>query len=474
MKKKSLSLSKEKENIKQFAKKIKSGKYFKKISIFILENILKKGELVDLNKGELLFKNKKNNCHELVILLKGSLVLTSEKTIILRLDRPGDVFGEMSIVFSNNKPNSELISEKKSQVVILPYHLFEFTKNKNTVYEVYFLLTHILAEKLRYSIAKSLLKKNTRSQRTEIPLIGIIDVEKESVDKIKFSIKNSWELSRIKEINDFSDFINGEFVEKIDFLIIDPEKINFATTKKGSIRKIIQLFGKQNSQILVISKFCKKEENRKFLSHLGVTDFLDKPFTDFDLNHKIIKFRKDHFRQKELELIEIEADTDRLTGLANRRKMDEFLDALFTISPENNRPFSIIIADIDNFKHYNDENGHQLGDNVLSSVASIFKNKIRSGDLVARYGGEEFVIVLPNCNKENANIIGNKIRREIAKENFPFQEKQPSGNLTCSFGLATFPQDAKTKELLLKKADESLYIAKSAGKNKLIAYKKKT
>ena len=144
-------------------------------------------------------------------------------------------------------------------------------------------------------------------------------------------------------------------------------------------------------------------------------DFLNKPFTDFDLNHKLIKFRKDHFRQKELELIEIEADTDRLTGLANRRKMDEFLDALFTISPENNRPFSIIIADIDNFKHYNDENGHQLGDNVLSSVASIFKNKIRSGDLVARYGGEEFVIVLPNCNKENANIIGNKIRRDFIR-----------------------------------------------------------
>ena len=69
---------------------------------------------------------------------------------------------------------------------------------------------------------------------------------------------------------------------------------------------------------------------RKFLSNLGVTDFLEKPFTDFDLDHKIIKFRKDYFRQKDLELIEIEADTDKLTGLANRRKMDEFLEALFT------------------------------------------------------------------------------------------------------------------------------------------------
>ena len=474
MKRKSLSLSKENQNLKRFAKKIKSRKYFRKISLFIIEKILKKGDIVEFNKGELIVTNKKRNYPQLIILLKGSLVVTSEKTIIMRLERPGDVFGEMSIVFSNNKPNTEVVTEKKSQVLILPYNLFEFAKNENTFFEVYLLLSHILAEKLRYSIAQSLLKKNTRSLRTEIPLIGIIEPEKKLRDKIKFSINNSWQYSRLKEINDFSDLLNGVFEEKIDFLIIDPEKINLTTTKKESIRKIIEIFRRQNSPILVVSKYCKKEENRKFLSNLGVTDFLEKPFTDFDLDHKIIKFRKDHFRQKEIELIEIEADTDRLTGLANRRKMDEFLEALFTIFIENNRPFSIIIADIDNFKHYNDTNGHQLGDDVLSSVASIFKNKIRRGDLAARYGGEEFVIILPNCSKENANKIGNKLRKEIAQEKFPFQEKQPSGNLTCSFGLATFPQDAKTKELLLKKADECLYLAKSAGKNKLIAYKKNT
>ena len=225
----------------------------------------------------------------------------------------------------------------------------------------------------------------------------------------------------------------------------------------------------QKAPILVASQFCKKEENRKFLFNLGVNDFLTKPFSDFDLQHKLNKFRKDYYLQKEFEEIGIAADTDRLTGLANRRKMDEFLEAMITIFPEDKKPFSIIIADIDHFKHYNDTHGHQLGDVVLSTVASILKKCVRRGDLVSRYGGEEFVIILPNCSKRNAIKIGNKLRLTIADETIPFQNQQPLGNLTCTFGVASFPRDAESKESLLKKADEYLYKGKSVGRNKLIS-----
>jgi diguanylate cyclase (GGDEF)-like protein len=149
--------------------------------------------------------------------------------------------------------------------------------------------------------------------------------------------------------------------------------------------------------------------------------------------------------------------------------MDEFLDAMLTLFPEEKKPFSFIIADVDHFKHYNDTHGHQLGDVVLASVASIFKNNIRRGDLAARFGGEEFVVILPNCKKDNAVQIGHKLRMAIAEEKIPFQEQQPMGNLTCTFGVATFPEDADTKELLLKKADDCLYKGKAAGRNMVVA-----
>ena len=181
------------------------------------------------------------------------------------------------------------------------------------------------------------------------------------------------------------------------------------------------------------------------------------------------KFRNDHYRQKELEQVVIEADTDKLTGLANRRRLDEFLDALVTLFPEKNQSFSLIMADVDHFKNYNDAHGHQMGDIVLASIASILKSRIRRGDLAARFGGEEFVVILPNCSKENAVLIGNKLRVAISEERIQFQEQQPMGNITCTFGIATYPDDADTKELLLKKADDCLYDGKARGRNKVVA-----
>ena len=110
-----------------------------------------------------------------------------------------------------------------------------------------------------------------------------------------------------------------------------------------------------------------------------------------------------------------------------------------------------------------------MGDLVLVRIASILKNSIRRGDLAARFGGEEFVIILPNCSKENAVLIGNKLRSAISDQNIQFQNQQPMGNLTCTFGVATYPDDADTKELLLKRADECLYDGKARGRNKVVA-----
>ncbi len=469
MQRKSLSSLKDRKHIERFAKKIKSGRYFRKISLFILVEMLSKGELLTLHEEELLFNEENNNNLELIILLEGSLLVTSGDNFIMRLNQPGDVFGELSIIYSKPKPLAKVISEGNSKVVIFPYRYFKVAKNETKVSVAYLLFSHILAVKLRHATAQSFLKKKIRLKQLEIPFLSIIDPDKKSKERIKSLLNKSWGNTRIYELSSFENIRKDSFDKKIDFFIIDPERIPYSTSKKESIRKLVEKCSVQKKPILVISKYCKKEENRKFLAELGVTDFLIKPFSNFDLNHKLIKFRKDHYLQKELEQVEIEADTDRLTGLANRRKMDEFLEALFTIFSEDKQSFSIIIADIDHFKHYNDTNGHQLGDNVLSIVASILKKQIRRGDLAARYGGEEFVVILPNCTKDNAIKIGNKLRLAIANKKIPFQEKQPLGNLTCTLGVATFPKDALSKDLLIKKADKCLYLGKTSGRNKLVA-----
>ena len=335
---------------------------------------------------------------------------------------------------------------------------------------VYYLFAHILAEKLRHVTARSQLNNSTRLNKEPIPLIGILDSDKQSRKKIKSTLEKIWINSRVIEIDSYHNFFEKPFENNFDFIITDPEMIIRGSSQKDEIRNMIEICSSHKAPMLVISQYCEKLKNRQFLSELGVTDFLTKPFSTFDLQHLLSKFRKNHYILQELKNVEIMADTDRLTGLANRRRMDEFLQAIFNLFPEEKQPFSLIIADVDQFKQYNDAHGHQLGDIILASVAAIIKKCIRRGDLAARFGGDEFVVILPNCDKENAVLIANKIRVDIAKDKFKYQQQQ-LGKQTCTFGVATFPEDADTTELLLKKADDSLYKAKSDGRNKVIAVK---
>ena len=469
MQRKTLSSPKENPDLDKFAGIIKSCRYFRKISLALLKEMLRQGEFVTLKAEEFLLQENHSKPPELIVLLEGSLAVTSMDHFIMRLNHPGDVVGEMSVISANPNPYADVIAEEDSQVVIFPNHLFKVAEDDTNVSVAYYIFSHILAEKLRHVTARSLLKKNGRPHKEPGPLIGILDPDSKHREIIKSTLEKVWKLSCIIELESYHKFLENPFENNFDFIIIDPELISRDSSQKEKISNLIEICSSHLAPMLVISQYCKKEENRQFLAELGVTDFLLKPLSAFDLQHMLNKFRKDHYRQQELEQVEIVADTDRLTGLANRRRMDEFLEAMLTLFPEEKQSFSLIIADVDHFKHYNDAHGHQLGDVVLASVAAIFKNSIRRGDLAARYGGEEFVVILPNCEKDNAMLIANKMRETIAVEKFPYQQEQPLGNLTCTFGVATFPEDADTKELLLKKADDCLYKGKAGGRNKVLA-----
>jgi diguanylate cyclase (GGDEF)-like protein len=469
MQRKTLSSPNENPDLDKFAGIIKSSRYFRKISLALLKEMLRQGEFVTLKAEEFLLQENHSKPPELIVLLEGSLAVTSMDHFIMRLNHPGDVVGEMSVISANPNPYADVIAEEDSQVVIFPNHLFKVAEDDTNVSVAYYIFSHILAEKLRHVTARSLLKKNGRPHKEPGPLIGILDPDSKHREIIKSTLEKVWKLSCIIELESYHKFLENPFENNFDFIIIDPELISRDSFQTENISNLIEICSSHLAPMLVISQYCKKEENRQFLAELGVTDFLLKPLSAFDLQHMLNKFRKDHYRQQELEQVEIAADTDRLTGLANRRRMDEFLEAMLTLFPEEKQSFSLIIADVDHFKHYNDAHGHQLGDVVLASVAAIFKNSIRRGDLAARYGGEEFVVILPNCEKDNAMLIANKMRETIAVEKFPYQQQQPLGNLTCTFGVATFPEDADTKELLLKKADDCLYKGKAGGRNKVLS-----
>lgn len=160
------------------------------------------------------------------------------------------------------------------------------------------------------------------------------------------------------------------------------------------------------------------------------------------------------------------AATDPLTGLANRRAFQERLEEEMRRARRYDRPLSLIMADLDYFKLYNDTHGHPAGDLVLQDLAALLRANVRETDLVARYGGEEFVILLPETSRVGARAVAEKVRDAVENHPFPHRQTQPGGQLTISLGVATFPEDIDKPEALIHCADKALYRAKEMGRNR--------
>lgn len=163
----------------------------------------------------------------------------------------------------------------------------------------------------------------------------------------------------------------------------------------------------------------------------------------------------------------IQSHTDSLTGLWNHGYFQYCLQEEINLVQGTNQAVSVIMADLDNFKSYNDTYGHQKGDQILKQIARILIISSRKQDSIYRYGGEEFTILLPQTNKHEARLIAERIRLSIEKYDFPRAESSPEKKLTLSIGLATLPNDAITKDTLLAYADKALYEAKHQGKNRI-------
>jgi diguanylate cyclase (GGDEF)-like protein len=193
-----------------------------------------------------------------------------------------------------------------------------------------------------------------------------------------------------------------------------------------------------------------------------------KPITKDDLRMLIMLANQAGLAVENSQLYEktvIRAHTDSLTDLWNHGYFQRLLGAEIERAKATDKPMSLIMLDIDDFKIYNDKLGHQAGDKILKNLAGLLKNQSRKMDYTCRYGGEEFTVILPHTDKKEAFFIAERLRENIQKYYFNHEEILPHEKLTVSLGLASFPLDGLTPSELIAASDKSLYQAKHKGKN---------
>lgn len=247
---------------------------------------------------------------------------------------------------------------------------------------------------------------------------------------------------------------------------IDGQKLLSMLAGHDELRHIpvIMLTGREDREIKI-----------KLLGQ-GASDYVTKPFDAGELIARVkvhlkIKSLQDELK-KSNELLKKLSSTDPLTHLYNRRSLMTMLDKEMQRAERKKTPLSLIMIDLDHFKKVNDLYGHQNGDHILVNVAKLSMVGLRSYDFAARYGGEEFILVLPETSHDDALQVAERLRERIQTRQFAGELK--SLKITASMGVSTFPADSIfTMDELIRQADEALYRAKGAGRNRVVSMYRK-
>ncbi len=195
----------------------------------------------------------------------------------------------------------------------------------------------------------------------------------------------------------------------------------------------------------------------------GAVDYITKPF---NLQEVCARVKTHLTLSAAIKKLIQDSETDSLTGLFNRRTLFKKIEHEALRFKRNEKPFSLLFADIDFFKKINDTYGHAAGDDVLINISNILNTEKREVDQVGRWGGEEFLLLLPETNIEGAVQHGNKIRELISAK--PIIHEEQEINITMSFGVSEYTKDINI-EKIIDQADQRLYLAKNSGRNKVVS-----
>jgi two-component system, cell cycle response regulator len=217
--------------------------------------------------------------------------------------------------------------------------------------------------------------------------------------------------------------------------------------------------------IFVTSKDTGRDVERGFDS--GGVDYIKKPYNEVELRARI---RSALLKKQQEQVLREKTVTDPLTGVYNRRYFFEYLEKIIDHASRNRRTtFSLALLDIDNFKMVNDARGHLAGDFILRELSGFLKKSIRPYDILARYGGEEFVILFKDCSRKESAEILQRIKDSIDTTRYMFQDQPVHVTFSCGISdINEIRSESVSPEELVRIADERLYTAKRAGRNRII------
>ncbi|HWD25839.1 MAG TPA: PleD family two-component system response regulator [Rhizomicrobium sp.] len=227
----------------------------------------------------------------------------------------------------------------------------------------------------------------------------------------------------------------------------------------------------RNVPILVVVTDGDRRKLNQALE-MGVNDYLTRPVDKNELVARVrTQLRKKRYSDRLRHNVQLSLEmaiTDQLTGLHNRRYMSRHLDNLVSQAGRNGKPLAFLILDIDYFKSVNDGHGHDIGDEVLKEFAKRISANVRGIDLACRYGGEEFVVVMPDTEMSLAYSIAERLRKSIETTPVVISRAPGKLNITISIGIAGSEGTSDSADALLHRADQALYSAKRAGRNRVV------
>jgi len=306
-----------------------------------------------------------------------------------------------------------------------------------------------------------------------VTTILVIEDSESQRGEIREALRSACLFDRIIEARDGIDGLRMMLAESPDLVLCDLEMPGLDGEKL--LRMSRKDADAEHPTPFIVLTAVTDPARRAQLLQQGASDTISKPFHAAELIARVALHLELVRTQRELiqknQELERLSRTDALTGLANRRQIDERLERECRRSQRYGSPFAIVLADIDDFKTFNDVHGHLVGDQVLVGVAGTMHDMVRDTDCIGRFGGEEFIVILSNNDRDGAEVFAERWRRSVERVRVPV-EGGAIVSTTISIGIACWSPEIATPSPLLRRADEALYTAKAGGRNQVCVYSK--